>query len=122
MKYLDFKKSYNVEDINGNFLVAESGENVFVPLEVFIKSVILQDDRWGKNVKLLNSLMDLREKIKVLSYPDSKEIKILELTDEEWAICVEIAENPQVSYNAKLASALLNHIKDLKEASDVKPE
>ena len=122
MKYLNFNSSHIIEDINGGFVIAENGEALSVPFEVFFKGIILVDDRWGKSVKLLNSLMDIREKVKQLSFNDNKENKILELTDEEWQVCIDICEAPQVGYNVNFASALLKHVNDLKTAKSVMPE
>lgn len=122
MKYLDFTKAYPIEDSSGSWVISQNGDVVTVPFEVFFKGIILVDDRWGKNIKTLTSLMDLRDKTKVLSYNDNNPNKILELTDEEWQLCLNICEEPQNGYNVNAASALFSHIKDLKEASSVKPE
>jgi hypothetical protein len=119
MKYLNFNKSYPVEDSNFGWIVGDNGEAVSVPFEIFFKGIILGDDRWGKNIKTLTMLMDVRDKFKNLSYHDSNDNKILELTDEEWALACEICENPQNGFNVQIASALFAHIKDLKEASNL---
>lgn len=122
MKYLDFNKSHVVEDENFGWIMQENGNAFVIPFSIFFKGIILIDERWGKSVKTLNTLMDIRDKVKLLSYNDINENKILELTDEEWAICVEISNEPSAGYNVKLATSLFQHVKDLKEASDVKPE
>ena len=119
MKYLNFSKNHIVTDINGGWVIAENGEALSIPFEIFFKNIVLIDDRWGKSVKLLTSLMDVREKVKALSFNDNKDNKILELTDEEWQQCIEIIENPQVGYNVNYASALLNHVHDIKNASSI---
>jgi hypothetical protein len=122
MKYLKFDSSHVIEDVNGSFLIAENGEALSVPFEVFFKGIILVDDRWGKSVKLLTLLMETRDSVKELSFNDNKENKILELSDEAWELACEIAENPAAGYNILYANALLKHVKDLKNASSIKPE
>ena len=122
MKYLDFNKTYPVEDVNGGWIIQDNGVAVSVPFEVFFKSIILVDDRWGKSIKLLNSLMDLREKVKELSFNDNKPNKILEMTDEEWSVCLDVCEQPNAGYNINYASAILKHVNDLKSASSIRPD
>lgn len=119
MKYLDFTKSHVVTDLNGGWIVQENGEALSIPFEAFFKGLVLVDDRWGKSVKLLTSLMDIREQVKELSFNDNKKNKILELSDEQWSLVCEILENPQVGFNVSYASALLAHVKDVKEASSL---
>jgi hypothetical protein len=119
MKYLSFSKSHPVEDINGGYVISDNGEAMAVPFEVFFKGIIMGDDRWGKNVKTLTMLMDVRDKIKSLSYNDANDNKVLELTDDEWTLACEIVETPQAGFNVQLATALFSHIKDLKEASSL---
>lgn len=121
MKYLDFTKSHVVTDLNGGWIVQENGEALSIPFEAFFKGLVLVDDRWGKSVKLLTSLMDIREQVKELSFNDNKKNKILELSDEQWSLICEILENPQVGFNVAYASSLLAHVKDVKEASSIKP-
>lgn len=117
MKYLDFNKSHVVEDENFGWVIQENGEALTIPFNIFFKGIIMIDDRWGKSVKTLNMLMDVRDKCKNLSYNDINEYKTLELTDDEWALCCTIAEEPSAGYSVKFASALFRHVKDLKEAS-----
>lgn len=119
MKCLNFNKSHVVEDVNGGWVIQDNGEALTVPFEVFLKGIILVDDKWGKSVKTLNMLMDVRDKVKNLSYNDGKTNKILELTDEEWDVCCAVADEPTVGFNIRFASALFNHVKDLKNASNV---
>ena len=92
---------------------------ILFPFEVFLKGIILVDDKWGKSVKTLNMLMDIRDKAKNLSYNDGKDNKILELTDEEWQMCCLISEEPTAGFNVRFASALFNHVKDLKNATNI---
>jgi hypothetical protein len=119
MKYLKYNKSHIVTNVDGGWVTQQNGEVLEIPFEIFFKGIILVDDRWGKSVKTLTMLMDLRDKIKNLSFNDIKENKILELTDEEWEICCIIADEPSNGYNAQFASALLTHVRDLKNASDI---
>lgn len=122
MKYVKFNNSYQVEDINGNLVVSDKGDAVTVPFEIFFKGIVLTDDRWGKNIKGLNMLMDLRDKVKALSSNDNQTDKILELTDEEWDKCSVIIEEPQNGFNIAVASAIFKHINDFKNASSTKLE
>lgn len=116
MKYLKFNKSYMVTNVDGNWVIQPNGETLEVPFEIFFKGIILIDDRWGKSVKTLTMLMDLRDKVKNLSFNDINENKILELTDEEWELCCIISDEPGAGYNVQFSSALLSHVKDLKNA------
>lgn len=121
MKYVKFNNSYPIENVNGGFVTSESGDAITVPFEIFFKGIILTDDRWGKNIKTLTMLMDLRDKVKPLSYNDINIDKILELTDEEWDQCLVIIEEPQNGFNVAAASAIFKHIIDFKEAVSTKP-
>lgn len=120
MKYLKFNKSHIVTDVDGGWVVQTNGEVLEIPFEIFFKGIILVDDRWGKSVKTLNMLMDLRDKVKTLSFNDVNENKILELTDEEWELSCIVADEPGAGFNVQFASALLKHIEDLKQASNSK--
>lgn len=122
MKYLDFTKSYMIEDSNFGYIISENGEAVSVPFEVFFKGIIMVDDRWGKSIKLLTDLMEIRDRVKELSYNDSKENKFLELSDDQWQMCVEISSNPQAGYNVNYCTALFAHVNDLKKATSIKPD
>lgn len=118
MKYIKFNKSHVVTNVDGGWVTQSNGEVLEIPFEIFFKGIILIDERWGKSVKTLTMLMDLRDKIKNLSFNDVNENKILELTDEEWEICCIIADEPGAGFNVTFGSALLQHVKDLKNASN----
>jgi len=122
MKYLKFNRSHVVEDVNGGWIIQDNGEALTIPFDIFFKGIILVDDRWGKSGKTLNMLMDIRDKVKQLSFNDNNENKFLELTDEEWNLCCIIADEPGAGFNVKMASALFAHVKDLKEAVDSLPK
>lgn len=115
--YLDFTKSYPIEDLNGGFLVSDNGEAQSIPFAAFFSGVILSDDRWGKTLSTLESLVDLRTQFKELSYIDSSQNKTLVLTNEQFDLCLQIIENPQLGYNVQFAPTIHKHIIDLKRAS-----
>src|SRR6266705_387291 len=121
-KFLDFTKAHPVEDSNFGWIIQENGEALSIPFELFFKNIILVDNRWGKSMKSLSMLLDIRDKLKPLCYNDSNNQKILELTDEEWALCCEISNDPAVGYSVQYCTALFAHVKDLKEARSIKPE
>jgi len=122
MKYLEFNKTHHIEDINGGLVVDMNSDIVTVDFGTFFKAIVMSDDRWGKNIKTLTMLMDIRDQAKQLSANYYNQNKFLELTDEAWEICLEIVENPMQGYNVAVASALFEHIKDLKKATSIKPE
>ena len=113
MKYLKFDRAYMIEG-----LADTEGNAIMVPFETFVRGVVLTDNRWGKSIKTLTMLMDLREKVRSLSLEKLDSERVLALTDEEWEVCLAITEEPTSGYNVVAASACMSHVRDLKYAEN----
>ena len=94
-------------------ILLKIGENEQeISFQEFVQGTLLIDNKFGKNMKLIMTSINLRDKFKVA-------VDKISLTEEEWLILKEVAEEPSGGYVTAIVIQLYPFLKAITEAKEV---